>query len=325
MERQRERALEDARGARERALVAVGAELLQRVRADLRLDPLGAQLGEDAVAVVDLDDVGLPAVHVALVGARQQHRQVAQPLGVALGDARARGEQLVEPARLRDPDRAEDVREAVVEPGRRHVGRRRASASRGCAARRDRVGERGVVRRDGAALARRDDLARVEAEAAGDAEPSARAPAVARAERAGGVLEQRQRRAARAAARPAEEVHPEQRFVRGPTSICAGSMFIVSGSTSTSTGRSPRARRRSPSPGRCTPGRAPRRPARARARAPRGGARRCRSETASACSTSQARASSASNSATFGPIVSIPLSSTPATSASSALADVGPA
>ena len=70
-------------GAREVALVAVGAEQVQRVRADLRLDPLRAQLGEHAVAVVDLEHVGLPAVHVALVGAREQHRQVAQPLAVA--------------------------------------------------------------------------------------------------------------------------------------------------------------------------------------------------------------------------------------------------
>ena len=77
-----------------------------------------------------------------------------------------------------------------------------------------------VVGRDGAALAGRDDLPRVEAEAAGDAEPAAGAAAVARAERAGGVLEQRQPRAARAAGsgRP-KRCTPSTAFVRGPTSI----------------------------------------------------------------------------------------------------------
>src|SRR5581483_4736783 len=50
VERQGERALEHPGRPREVALVAVGAEQVERVGADLRLDPLAAQLGEHAVA-----------------------------------------------------------------------------------------------------------------------------------------------------------------------------------------------------------------------------------------------------------------------------------
>src|SRR5438445_11100952 len=121
VERQGERPLEDARGARKVALLAVGTEPLERIRADLRLDPLRAELLEDPVPVVDLDHVCLPAVNVAVVGAREQHGQLAQSLGVAAGDARPRGEQLVEAPDLREADGAEDVRQAVVEARRRHV------------------------------------------------------------------------------------------------------------------------------------------------------------------------------------------------------------
>ena len=53
MERERERALEHPPRARELALVAIGAEQRQGVGADLRLDSLRAQPGEDAIAVVD--------------------------------------------------------------------------------------------------------------------------------------------------------------------------------------------------------------------------------------------------------------------------------
>ena len=77
-----------------------------------------------AVAVVDLNHIRLPAVHVALVGAGQEDGEVSEALGVAVGDPRARGEQLVEPRELRDADRAQDVREAVVQPRHGHVGRR---------------------------------------------------------------------------------------------------------------------------------------------------------------------------------------------------------
>ena len=92
MERQSQRALEDATRARELALVAIGTEERQRVGADLRLDPLGAQLGEHPVAIVDLEDVGLPAVDVAVVSPRQQQRQVRQARGVTVGDPRPRRE-----------------------------------------------------------------------------------------------------------------------------------------------------------------------------------------------------------------------------------------
>ena len=54
----------------------------------------------------------------------------------------------------------------------------------------NRVGELGLVGRDRAALTGRDDLARVEGEAAHQAERAARRIAIARAERAGGVLDE---------------------------------------------------------------------------------------------------------------------------------------
>src|SRR5438045_5766634 len=57
---QGERTLERRVGARERALVAVGAEPVERVRADLALDALRAQVGHHLVAAVDLDHVRLP-------------------------------------------------------------------------------------------------------------------------------------------------------------------------------------------------------------------------------------------------------------------------
>ena len=105
------------------------------------------------------------------------------------GDALARGEQLLEPGELRDPDRAEKVGQPVVETGRRDVE---------VAARHDavvaelaeRIGELRLVGRDGPALARGDDLARVERQAAHQAERSARRIPVAGAERAGGVLDE---------------------------------------------------------------------------------------------------------------------------------------
>ena len=41
---------------------------MERVGPDLHLDPLGPQRGQRLVAAVELDDVRLPAVAVALVG-----------------------------------------------------------------------------------------------------------------------------------------------------------------------------------------------------------------------------------------------------------------
>ncbi len=70
----------------------------------------------------------------------------------------------------------------------------------------------GVVRGHGAALPGGDDLARMEGEAAEHAEPAAGAAAVRRAERAGGVLDQRQLRQLLEPRRPAEQVHGEDRL-----------------------------------------------------------------------------------------------------------------
>src|SRR4051812_10465006 len=162
--------------------------MVQRVGADLSLDPLLPQRTDlVARAAVDLDHIRLPAVDVTLVRDRRLH-DVAEPFGVAGGDARPRGQELVEARELWNPDRAEDVREPVVEPrfGDLEVGPRLDSVMAHAA---DRDRELGVVGRDGAALAGGDDLARVEGEAAQRAEAPARAPTAARAERAGGVFE----------------------------------------------------------------------------------------------------------------------------------------
>src|SRR5689334_7215771 len=121
VQRQRERALEAFVRSGEAPLAPVRGQTVERVRADLALDALGAKIGHHAVAVVELDDVGLPAVAIAFVGGGQADRQVSEPLGVAGGNPLAGGEQLVEPPYLRDPDRAEDVGQAVVEGATDHV------------------------------------------------------------------------------------------------------------------------------------------------------------------------------------------------------------
>src|SRR5712691_2822463 len=109
----REGPLEAGLGTRERPLVAVRAEPMERVGADLRFDFPRAQRREHLVATVDLDDVRLPAVLVFLVR-RRRLDGAAEPFGVRHGDPPAGCEQLVEPRELRDPDRALEVRQAVV-------------------------------------------------------------------------------------------------------------------------------------------------------------------------------------------------------------------
>jgi hypothetical protein len=146
------------------------------VRADLRLDPLCPQGRERLVAPVERDDVRLPAVPVALVGDGVATRCSSRS-GTSRRRARARRGAL-EPLELRDPERAEDVGQAVVEAGRRRCpSRRRRSRGGGGGARARRARPRRSSR---AALAGRDDLARVEREAAEQPERPARRPAVAR-------------------------------------------------------------------------------------------------------------------------------------------------
>src|SRR5579864_6555217 len=122
VQRQCERPLEGSVGAGERPLVAVRPELVQRIRADLAADALAAQAGHHLVAAVDLDDVGLPAVPVAVVRLRQNDVEVGEPLRIAGGDRLPACKQLAEPAHLRDAERAQHVADPVVERGRRHVG-----------------------------------------------------------------------------------------------------------------------------------------------------------------------------------------------------------
>src|SRR2546426_679947 len=91
-------------------------------------------------------------------------QDLRNPVEVALGEPRPGLEQLLEPAQLRDPDRAEDVGEPVVRARRPDL----EVASRldpvvPVAA--DRVGELLARGRDGASLPGRDDLARMERQA----------------------------------------------------------------------------------------------------------------------------------------------------------------
>ena len=139
-------------------------------------------------------------------------------LAVELGHARARGEHLVEAPELREPERAGDVREAVVEaepvvvePA--HV-RRAALVALGV----DPLLQRRVAERDHPALARRQLLVGVEAEHRRvAARADRRAVGVTRAERLAGVLDDRQAARARRAlerrhvGRVAEDVHRQQR------------------------------------------------------------------------------------------------------------------
>ena len=78
--------------------------MMERPRADLRLDSGGAKRSERVVSALELDDVRLPAVAVALGGARCQH-VVLEPLRVPACDPLASRQQLLEPGELRDADR----------------------------------------------------------------------------------------------------------------------------------------------------------------------------------------------------------------------------
>src|SRR5262245_6966404 len=165
-----QRALERPVRPREGALRAVGAEPVDRPGPDLRLDPLLAKRIQRLVPAVELDDVRLPAVPVAVGRPWRQH-EMLEALLVPAGYPLARLEQLVQAGELRDADRTQEVGQAVVEAGRGQLAGRDPAVVPEPA---DGRVEIGVVRRDRAALARRDDLARVEREAAERPERSAR-------------------------------------------------------------------------------------------------------------------------------------------------------
>src|SRR5262249_6713051 len=87
MEREGEGPLEGRVRPRERARAAVGAEAVEGVGADLALDALRAERPHHAIAVVELDHVGLPAVAVAGVRLREDDVEMREPLRVAGGDS----------------------------------------------------------------------------------------------------------------------------------------------------------------------------------------------------------------------------------------------
>src|SRR5204862_4527084 len=108
--------------------------------------------------------------------------ETLEPLGVRGREPLARAEQLLEARELRDADRAEDVGEPVIEPRGRDL-ERAAAVDAVVAHLADPLRELGVVRRDRAALARRDDLARMERQAAEPPQAAARTATLPRAER----------------------------------------------------------------------------------------------------------------------------------------------
>src|SRR5262245_58314001 len=71
VERQREGPLVARLGAREVPLVAIRAQAVDGIRADLRLDPGFAERFQRPVAAVELHDVRLPAVAVSLLRRRR--------------------------------------------------------------------------------------------------------------------------------------------------------------------------------------------------------------------------------------------------------------
>ncbi len=148
----------------------------------------------------------------------------------------------------------------------------------------DRAGELRLVGRDGTALARRHDLARMEREAAHQAERPAGCAAVRGAERAGRILEEddvlRHRRLELLPLdRTAEEVDrehgPRARGHRLGDELGADEerLGVDVDEHRPCLGR---ARPRSRWPGTCTRARSPRRPRRCRGRAARGGSQPCR-------------------------------------------------
>src|SRR5919109_1504821 len=152
-ERKRERPFEGAIRARERALGAVGLEPVQCPRADLRFDAFVTERLERPVAPVDLHDVRLPAVAVAL-GSTRDEDDLAEAFRVPVGDALPRVQQLFEPLELRDAERAEDVRQPVVEAWTWHLtGALPAVMAEPPYGAIDAF----LIRRDRSALSRRDD------------------------------------------------------------------------------------------------------------------------------------------------------------------------
>ena len=189
-------------------------------------------------------------------------------------DTLALGEQGVEALELREADRAEDVGEAVVEPGW-GMSNSPAGTMPWCRSRRTArwYSSTLVVTRPSPVVT----ILRGWKEAAEDAVSTPHGIPPAGAERAGRILDERHlgrhRRLQRLPVHGApEEVDGEHglRLLGDGLVYREGSTRKVSGSTSTRTAERLSARRRSPSPGRCTPARSLRHRARRRARAPPG-------------------------------------------------------
>ncbi len=112
-----------------------------------------------------------------------------EALGVPAGHPLARCEELLQAGDLRDPDRAEQVRQPVVQAGLGDV-ERATGHDAVMAEAPNRVRELGIVGRHRTALTRRHDLAGVEGETAHHPERAAGRIAIASTERPGRVLDE---------------------------------------------------------------------------------------------------------------------------------------
>src|SRR6185312_15003434 len=102
-------------------LLAVIRHQMDRREVRLTRDPERRERAHDAIALDltrELDDEHEPATLVAVhVGTRQlQTLDRRERLAIGRGDSLASCEHLIEPVELRHPERAGNVRQAVVEP-----------------------------------------------------------------------------------------------------------------------------------------------------------------------------------------------------------------
>ena len=113
---------------------------------------------------------------------RGQLDQTCKPVFVAARHSLTRREQFLQPLDLRDSERAQDIRQPVVEACGRHVVVAVGRAPPVIAQRAGALREIAIACRQSAAVAGRHDLPRVKRETAGDTERPTRPPAVARAD-----------------------------------------------------------------------------------------------------------------------------------------------
>ncbi len=166
---------------------------MERIGADGRLDAIGRQGGDHRVAVhrlIEEHDIRLVRVRSSIGRDRRSDGLPAkQPLVVPARDASPIGQEVVQAPQLGHADGGQDVAHAVVEAGGLEPEAAALAHAAVAAQEADASGELVVRGGDHAALAGRDRLARVEAEAAGQTDAAGLLPPDGRAQRARSVLD----------------------------------------------------------------------------------------------------------------------------------------